>query len=182
MARGGAPTGKWQAAGHLSKGDEPGDPRDAEAKLIVKRPGVPEVEIILDKPEFFIGRQTADVDLTLDDELVSRKHARLSVDARGYFRVDDLGSRNGISYAGRTVRRLNLHDGDVFLIGKTELVFHAKLDRFKKGAEPLPRTDSVALDMSIPMPEAEISVSEEPVSPLTGGAAGRGRAEGEDGE
>jgi pSer/pThr/pTyr-binding forkhead associated (FHA) protein len=174
VARGGAPTGKWQAAGHLTKGDEPGDPRQAGAKLIVKRPGLPEVEILLEKPEFYIGRQTADVDLTLDDDLVSRKHARISVDARGYFRVDDLESRNGITYAGRTVRRLNLHDGDSFLIGKTELVFHGNLDRFKKGAEPLPRKDSVASDFSVPIPEAEVSVSEEPASPLTGGAAARG--------
>jgi pSer/pThr/pTyr-binding forkhead associated (FHA) protein len=161
VASRGAPTGQWPSApGSLGKEDAPGDPRQAEAKLTVKRANLPDVEIFLEKPEFYIGRQTAEVDLTLDDELVSRKHARLSVDARGYFRLDDLGSRNGISYAGRVVRRLNLIDGDTFAIGKTEFIFHANMGRFQKKAEPAARKDSIARDVAIPIPEAEASVSE----------------------
>lgn len=161
MARGGAPTGKWPSAPpQLAREGGPGDPRNAGAKLTVRRPNVPDVQIPLEKPEFYIGRQTADVDLTLDDELVSKKHARIFVDARGYFRLEDLGSRNGISYSGRVVRRLNLIDGDTFSIGKTEFVFHANLARFQKKAQPEPRKDSVAQEVSIPIPEAEASVSE----------------------
>jgi pSer/pThr/pTyr-binding forkhead associated (FHA) protein len=180
VASRGAPTGQWPSTPEqLGKGDAPGDPRQAAAKLTVKRANLPDVEIPLEKPEFYIGRQTAEVDLTLDDELVSRKHARLSVDARGYFRLDDLGSRNGIAYAGRVVRRLNLIDGDTFSIGKTDFVFHANMGRFHKKAEPPPRTGSVAQDVSIPMPEAEVSVSEVADSPLSGGAAARGLPEGE---
>jgi pSer/pThr/pTyr-binding forkhead associated (FHA) protein len=176
VASRGAPTGKWPAApSHLSKEDAPGDPREYGAKLIVKRPNVPEVEIVLEKPELIIGRATEDVDLTLDDELVSRRHARLSVDSRGYFRLDDLGSRNGIQYAGRPVRRLNLIDGDSFSIGKTELVFHANLERFKQKVEPPQRAASVAEDVRIPIPEPEVSVAEEAESPLSGGAAARVR-------
>lgn len=180
MASRGAPTGKWPSApGKQVDVDGPGDPREAAAKLVVKRQNVPDVEIFLEKPEFYIGRQTGDVDLTLDDELVSRKHARLSVDARGYFRLDDLGSRNGIAYAGRVVRRLNLIDGDAFSIGKTDFIFHANISRFQKKPEPPPRKGSVAIDVSVPIPEAEVSVSEVAESPLSGGAASRGLPEGE---
>lgn len=170
MAKGGAPTSMWPAVpGHLGGRDEPGDPKAAEARLIVRRPDVPVVEIPLERAEFTIGR-SSEVDLTLDDELVSRRHAVLTMDARGYFKLADLGSRNGIQYAGRVVRRLNLIDGDVFAIGKTELEFHAKMSRFEKPSTPPARADSVYSEVFVPDPEPTI----EPDVPLTGGAASRG--------
>jgi pSer/pThr/pTyr-binding forkhead associated (FHA) protein len=136
------------------------------AKLIVRRPNVPEVEILLEKKEFVIGRAPSEVDLTLDDDMVSRKHARVTLDSRGYFRLEDLGSRNGISYAGRLVRRLNLVDGDKFNIGKTEMEFHASMSRFK-AADAEPRVDSVFAD--VPVPEPKASVVAESVGPASSG-------------
>jgi pSer/pThr/pTyr-binding forkhead associated (FHA) protein len=154
----GAPTGKWPAARELEgAGEGPGDPTQVDAKLIVRRQNVPDVDIPIEKPEFIIGRQTDDVDLTLDDELVSRRHARLTMDARGYFKLEDLGSRNGIQYAGRMVRRLNLIDGDKFEIGKTEFTFHANMARFKKPDAPPPREGSVLEDVPIPEPMQDVS-------------------------
>ena len=126
----GAPTGQWDTLPqHLREAAE-ADLRRAQARLVVRRPGVPEVEIPIEKSEFFIGRAASEVDLVLDDELVSRRHARLSMDNRGYFKLDDLGSQNGIRFEGRPVRRLNLVAGDTFQIGKTELVFQAQMTRF----------------------------------------------------
>lgn len=150
----GAPTAKFAAAGPSS---EETDFESAGVKLIVRRPDVPEVVIEVDKNEFLIGRLAAEADLVIDDDLVSRKHAILTVDERGYFRLTDLGSKNGITYAGRTVRRLNLLDGDVFKIGKTEIVFHAKVGRYASRPEaPKPRTSSImANDTAIPSPEPE---------------------------
>ncbi|MCK6551214.1 FHA domain-containing protein [Myxococcota bacterium] len=166
MPRGGAPTGKWPTTSRALEGPaEPGDPKQVGAKLTVRRPDVPDVEIPLEKAEFVIGRQP-DVDLTLDDELVSRRHARLTMDARGYFKLEDLGSRNGITYAGRNLRRLNLIDGDVFSIGKTEFTFHARMDRLKKPIAPPPREASVMLDIPIPAPELDqLSIVQIPVEP-----------------
>jgi pSer/pThr/pTyr-binding forkhead associated (FHA) protein len=140
------------------------------AKLIVRRPNVPEVEIPLEKSEFVIGRAANEVDLTLDDEMVSRKHARLTLDGRGYFKLEDLGSRNGISYAGRVVRRLNLVDGDKFNIGKTELEFHANMTRFPKRAVPEPRSDNEPSEVKVPAPKA--SVVAETVEPAPKGGKG----------
>jgi pSer/pThr/pTyr-binding forkhead associated (FHA) protein len=130
VARGGAPTGKWETAPkHLETEDDELDIRAADVSLTVRRPGVPEVEIPVEKSAFVIGRLASEVDLVLDDDLVSRKHARLTGDARGYFKLEDLESQNGITFQGRTVRRLNLVDGDTFRIGRTEFIFHAKMDR-----------------------------------------------------
>ncbi|MEO1335713.1 MAG: FHA domain-containing protein, partial [Myxococcota bacterium] len=86
----------------------------ANLRLTVSRPDVPDVEIELKADEFVIGRATQGVDLTLEDDLVSRKHAKLSVKDNGYVMLEDLGSKNGITYSERTVRRLNLVDGDEF--------------------------------------------------------------------
>jgi pSer/pThr/pTyr-binding forkhead associated (FHA) protein len=152
---GGAPTGKWPTLPPQLEGKRP----SGEAKLTVKRPGLPEVTFDLDKAEFTIGRATNEVDLTLDDDSVSRKHAVLTRDERGYFRLTDLGSKNGIHFADRTVRRLNLVDGDEFAIGKAHFVFHAEMKRFEAPPEgslvPRPRQDSVFADVSIPRPQAE---------------------------
>jgi pSer/pThr/pTyr-binding forkhead associated (FHA) protein len=128
MSRG-TPTGKWETIPPHLGPDGPVDVRKAQPKLTVRRPGVPAVDIPIEKTEFVIGRHAAEVDLVLDDDWVSRRHAKLTMDERGYFRLDDMGSQNGIKYHGRPVRRLNLVDGDKFFIGKTELVFRAVMNR-----------------------------------------------------
>jgi pSer/pThr/pTyr-binding forkhead associated (FHA) protein len=152
---GGAPTAKFVAA--VDGGDF--DLLRSEAKLIVRRPDVPEVEIPIEKNNFSIGRLAAEVDLVLDDDLVSRKHAVLSHDERGYFQLKDQDSKNGITYEGRMVRRLNLLDGDVFKIGKTELTFRAKIARYAvqttPAKEPAVRQDSVMANVDVPVPKEE---------------------------
>lgn len=154
MSERGAPTAMWPAA-------EAADGFDllrAEARLVVHREGLPDVTLPIERPEFLIGRALQGVDLTLDDEAVSRQHARLTVNERGYFRLEDLGSTNGIIYQGRRVKRLNLVSGDAFEIGEARLEFFARMDRFKP-AEPLKkapvRQDSVFADVSIPEPEPD---------------------------
>lgn len=150
----GAPTALWPAAAT----DGPLRLEDAEARLVVLRPNLPEVEIRIEKNDFSIGRATVGVDLTLDDDLVSRRHVCLKMDEKGYFKLEDLGSANGIGYAGRMVRRLNLVDGDEFTLGQTQLRFHAKLRRFAEvpaAKPPRPRQDSVFADVEVPAPSAQ---------------------------
>lgn len=55
---------------------------------------------------FTIGRDNT-CDLCLDDDMVSRRHARISVD-RGVWRVEDLGSRNGTRLDGDLITQANL--------------------------------------------------------------------------
>jgi len=64
-----------------------------------------------------VGRM-ADCWLTLDDDLVSRYHARFVVSA-GSLEVEDLGSRNGTYVNGRRLEgRIKLADADQVRIGR----------------------------------------------------------------
>jgi len=68
-----------------------------------------------------IGRGT-ESDLQLLDQGVSRRHADVHV-ADGHATVYDLGSTNGTSVNGHTIRSQPLQHGDVIRVGHTRLVF-----------------------------------------------------------
>lgn len=77
----------------------------------------------MDLPEgdLLIGR-SANCGLTIDDPLVSRSHARLTI-TKDSASIEDAGSRNGIRVNGRTiVGRVLLSDGARFRVGTQELV------------------------------------------------------------
>ncbi|MFO0611197.1 MAG: FHA domain-containing protein [Polyangiaceae bacterium] len=78
--------------------------------------------------EFFIGRSTA-CQLSLDDALVSRKHALLFVE-NGAATVEDLRSRNGVQVNKKKIaRRQPLRDGDIITIGSQDMTIHGLVDR-----------------------------------------------------
>jgi pSer/pThr/pTyr-binding forkhead associated (FHA) protein len=60
--------------------------------------------------------------LQLDDELASRHHAMIEVDALGTVSVRDLGSRSGTFVNGRKFDVTPLHDSDELAIGATRIV------------------------------------------------------------
>jgi hypothetical protein len=69
-----------------------------------------------------IGR-SLDCNLTIEDPLVSRQHARIVVDEEGAA-VEDMGSRNGVRVNGASVRGVAaLQDGDRVRIGTQDFVF-----------------------------------------------------------
>ena len=68
-----------------------------------------------------IGR-TADNDLQIDSRFVSRHHCQIVTGAEGSV-IEDLNSTNGIFVQGKRVRRYNLNDGDVVVIGKHEIMY-----------------------------------------------------------
>ena len=71
--------------------------------------------------EVTIGRETGEADLILDDEGVSRVHARIS-DSDSVPTVEDLGSSNGTYVNGEQIDALiELADGDVIQLGGTVL-------------------------------------------------------------
>lgn len=75
----------------------------------------------LPQGEFAIGRAT-ECQLSLDDPLVSRRHAILRV-TRDLVTVEDLGSRNGVLVGGERIRKeRNLVAGDRIQIGSQEMV------------------------------------------------------------
>jgi hypothetical protein len=69
-----------------------------------------------------IGRDP-DCHVTLDDPLVSRKHARILVGADRVV-VEDLGSRNGVLLNGQCIRRPTpLRDADRLYVGTQAFVY-----------------------------------------------------------
>ncbi|MDX2054352.1 MAG: FHA domain-containing protein [Polyangiaceae bacterium] len=84
-------------------------------------------EITLTPGHFLIGRSD-ECQLTLDDGLVSRVHARVSEEADGLF-IEDLGSRNGVTVNGEPLSsKLSLHHGDRIQIGEQEITVLRKTD------------------------------------------------------
>jgi hypothetical protein len=78
-------------------------------------------EIDLGPGVTIIGRSAA-CQITIDDPLVSREHARVRVDA-GKITLEDLGSRNGLSVNGKPTKEVvELADGDRVRVGAQELV------------------------------------------------------------
>ena len=77
-----------------------------------------------------IGRD-ADAAVLLDEIAVSRRHARISIEANDGVTIEDLGSRNGTFVNGRAVHAVTpLRRGDVIGIGPVTLV----LERTAEGS------------------------------------------------
>lgn len=99
-------------------------------------------DLELSEGQFAVGR-SADCQLSLDDPLVSRRHALLVV-ARESVTVEDTGSRNGVLVNGlRITERASLRPGDRILIGSQELTLllgREGLESEPTNAEPTKNT------------------------------------------
>lgn len=79
-------------------------------------------KIPVNKPEFVIGRGSKTADLPIKDGNISRRHAAV-VYENGAFYMKDLGSTNGIEFAGQRVDNRQIQEGDVFQLCDYELRF-----------------------------------------------------------
>ena len=89
--------------------------------LVVATDGQTVEEVTLRPGRLIIGR-TPENDLQIDSRFVSRHHCQISTTPQGCT-IEDLNSTNGIYVQGRRVRRHNLNDGDVVVLGKHELTY-----------------------------------------------------------
>jgi pSer/pThr/pTyr-binding forkhead associated (FHA) protein len=83
--------------------------------LIVRIGGTAPWEIPLDRDECIVGR-SADCDLPIEDQGLSRQHATFHVNG-GKVTVEDLDSRNGTFVEGERVERRALRPGDRVRLG-----------------------------------------------------------------
>ncbi len=74
---------------------------------------------LLDSGELVIGR-SSDLDMVLIEDMVSRKHAKISLQP-GQIYISDLGSTNGTFVNGEKIKRARLKEGDRILIGTSIL-------------------------------------------------------------
>jgi len=101
-------------------------PADQRPRLVASLPSGLTREYTLTEASATIGRQ-ASCDIVLDDDAVSRLHARVDRTDEGFV-LTDLGSVNGLRVNGeRTTHRL-LEPGDVVHIGECVLRFEASVD------------------------------------------------------
>jgi hypothetical protein len=95
--------------------------------------GVDSEIVHLEQDTIEIGRDET-CSIRLRDQLVSRRHARISRDGQ-QFRIDDAGSVNGTFVDGVPVMSCQLHDGDTVQVGRTLFYF----DRlYVRAPEPAP--------------------------------------------
>jgi general secretion pathway protein A len=90
-------------------------------RIIVATEGRTTQELPLFIGRIIIGR-TSDNDLQVDSRFISRHHCQIVTSAEGSM-IEDLNSTNGIYMQGKRVRRYNLNDGDVVVLGKHELMY-----------------------------------------------------------
>jgi general secretion pathway protein A len=110
----------------------------AIGRVILATEGRTTCELPLRTGRVIVGR-TPDNDLQIDSRFVSRHHCQIIVTPHGCV-IEDLNSTNGIYVQGKRVRRHNLNDGDVVMIGKHELIYvDERLPRTRVGMnETLP--------------------------------------------
>lgn len=84
-------------------------------------------DLELNEGTFAVGRN-ASCQLSLDDPLVSRRHAIFELSG-GTVTIEDLNSRNGVIVNGHRIEaKINLNVGDRILIGSQELTLLAARD------------------------------------------------------
>ena len=80
--------------------------------------------------QIIIGRVGAD--MVLAEDMVSRKHAKITLNDGGKITIEDLGSTNGTFVNGEKVKQARLKEGDRILIGTSIL----KLVQQREGGGP----------------------------------------------
>jgi type II secretory pathway predicted ATPase ExeA len=90
-------------------------------RLLVATDGRTVQELTLKVGRIIVGR-TTDNDVQIDSRFVSRHHCQVITTPHACV-IEDLNSTNGIYVKSKRVRRHNLNDGDVVLIGKHELIY-----------------------------------------------------------
>jgi len=90
-------------------------------RILIGYEGKTTLERELRPGRLVIGR-TADNDLQIDSKFISRHHCQV-VTQHDACVIEDLNSTNGIYVQSRRVRRHNLNDGDIVVIGQHELMY-----------------------------------------------------------
>lgn len=93
-------------------------------------------EFPLDEGQEIVVGRSSDLDMVLVEEMVSRRHARISMKGGG-ITIQDLGSTNGTFVNGEKIRQTQLREGDRVLIGTSILKVVAVVPRDAAGGTNL---------------------------------------------
>lgn len=105
---------------------------DTGKTVVVRRPSLP----VLAKIKMIDGEQAWEIsktlvnigrgkdnDICIKDSSVSSHHCALKCQRGGSWIITDLGSANGIYFKNRVEQEVELHDGDIFQLGRVSLRF-----------------------------------------------------------
>ena len=120
----------------MPPGGRPGGGRSYVLRFISGKYQGGEFPIVNDKP-IIVGR-SSDLDMVLVEDMVSRKHARITMQQDQIW-IEDLGSTNGSFVNGEKIKRARLKEGDRVLIGTSILKVIAG-----EGAQRADSTDAKA--------------------------------------
>ena len=102
-------------------GARPVGPDEVVARIIVAHAGEHVEERPLRVGRLIIGR-TVDNDLQIESKFISRHHCQIITTAEGSV-LEDLNSTNGVYIKSMRIRKHNLNDGDVIVLGKHEIMY-----------------------------------------------------------
>lgn len=91
--------------------------------------------------EIVVGR-SSELDMVLVEDMVSRRHAKLTVTGDQIF-IQDLGSTNGTFVNGEKIKRARLQEGDRILIG-TSIIKLVASDAAPAAGDPKAKLEDVA--------------------------------------
>ncbi len=96
--------------------------------------------------QLYVGR-SSEIDLVLMEDMVSRKHAQITVE-NGTVSIEDLGSTNGTFVNGERISKCEINPGDRVLIG-TSIMKLVETDSDAK-------TTTAGMEIPVQQPAAEI--------------------------
>ena len=104
-------------------------------RLLLASAGKTVIERELRPGRLVIGR-TSDNDIQIDSKFISRHHCQVVTQADSCL-IEDLNSTNGIYVHSKRVRRHNLNDGDVVVVGQHEIMYiDERTPRVRNSVEP----------------------------------------------
>jgi len=108
---------------HMLQMDGAGAPETGQTvgRILLASGGTTVVERELKPGRLVIGR-TPDNDLQIDSKFISRHHCQIVTQLDACV-IEDLNSTNGIFIKSKRVRRHNLNDGDVVVVGQHEIMY-----------------------------------------------------------
>ena len=112
-------------------------------RLTLKSPAFAsgDITLLVDDLPVVLGRGKA-CDIRIKDDLLSRRHAELRLNAQGLFTIQDLDSTNLTIVNKHDITVHVLQDGDEILLGETEILVQVEMP-------PSELTDQVTRDLTI---------------------------------
>jgi len=143
-------------------------PEEVLARIIVAHAGEHVEERPLRLGRLIIGR-TVDNDLQIESKFISRHHCQIVTTVDGSV-LEDLNSTNGVYVKSKRMRKHNLNDGDVIVLGKHEIMYLDERSPRARAQQLLEATGNHRAISEREDPEEDPDADEDEDTPAAGAA------------